>query len=46
MHQKVYITDQEFTPGMGALLTAASAVGSDSLKELAHSLWYDMKGEL
>ena len=39
MNQKVYMTDQEFTARMAALIPAPSAEVNDSRLDLAHSLW-------
>lgn len=46
MNQKVYMTDQEFTARMAALIPAPSAEVNDSLLDLAHSLWFEMKEDL
>ena len=43
MNQK---TDQEFTARMAALIPAPSAEVNDSLLDLAHSLWFEMKEDL
>ena len=46
MNQKVYMTDQEFTARMAALIPAPSAEVNDSLLDLAHSLWFEIKDDL
>lgn len=46
MNQKVYMTDQEFTARMATLIPAPSAEVNDSLLDLAHSLWFEMKEDL
>ena len=46
MSQKVYMTDQEFTAHMAALIPTPSVEANDSLLDLAHSLWFELKEDL
>ena len=46
MNQKVYMTDQEFTAHMAALIPTPSEEADDSLLDLAHSLWFELKEDL
>lgn len=46
MNQKVYMTDQEFTAHMDALIPTPSAEANDNLLDLAHSLWFELKEDL
>ena len=43
---KVYMSDQEFTAHMAALIPTPSAETNDSLLDLANSLWFGLKEDL